>query len=87
MGLGFRAEGLGFRGLEKNMETTTGNWCYIGNNGKENGNYYSILGLYWCYIGECSPFAKVIVLPEALCARQISWRTELRWMQESNPKP
>ena len=19
-------------------------------NGKENGNYYSILGLYWCYI-------------------------------------
>ena len=33
--------------MEKNMETTIVYWGYIGNNGKENGNYYSILGLYW----------------------------------------
>ena len=29
------------------METTIVYWGYIGNNGKENGNYYSILGLHW----------------------------------------
>ena len=28
------------------METTIVYWGYIGNSGKENGNYYSILGLY-----------------------------------------
>ena len=31
------------------METTVVSWGYIGShrdNGKENGNYYSILGLY-----------------------------------------
>ena len=32
--------------MEKKMETTIVYWGYIGNNGKENGNYYSILGLY-----------------------------------------
>ena len=26
------------------METTIVYWGYIGNNGKENGNYYSMLG-------------------------------------------
>ena len=26
-------------------------WDSIGENGKENGNYHSILGLYWGYIG------------------------------------
>ena len=31
----------------KNMETTIACWGYIGDKGKENGNYYSILGLYW----------------------------------------
>ena len=29
------------------METTIVYWGHIGNNGKENGNYHSILGLYW----------------------------------------
>ena len=29
--------------MEKKMETTI---VYCGNNGKENGNYYSILGSY-----------------------------------------
>ena len=44
------------------METTIVYWAYIGvmlelyrDNGKENGNYYTILGLYrgyyWGYIG------------------------------------
>ena len=33
--------------MEKKMETTIVYWGYIGNNGKEHGNYYSILGLYW----------------------------------------
>ena len=36
------------------METTIVYWGYIEvilGYGKENGNYYSILGLYWCYIG------------------------------------
>ena len=32
--------------MEKKMETTIVYWGYIGENGKENGNYYSILGLY-----------------------------------------
>ena len=35
--------------MEKRMETTIVYWGYIGShrdNGKENGNYYSILGLY-----------------------------------------
>ena len=32
--------------MEKKMETTIVYWGYIGNNGKENGNYYSILRLY-----------------------------------------
>ena len=32
--------------MEKNMETTIVYWGYINGNGKENGNYYSILGLY-----------------------------------------
>ena len=31
------------------METTLVYWGYIGNNGKENGKYYSILGSYWEY--------------------------------------
>ena len=31
----------------KNMETTIAYRGSIGDNGKENGNYYSILGLYW----------------------------------------
>ena len=40
--------------MEKKMETTIVYWGYIGiieyrNNGKENGNYCSILGLYACY--------------------------------------
>ena len=30
--------------MEKKMETII---VYCGNNGKENGNYYSIFGLYW----------------------------------------
>ena len=33
--------------MEKNMETTIVHWGLYGDNGKENGNYYSILGLYW----------------------------------------
>ena len=33
--------------MEKKMETTIVYWGYIGKNGKENGNYYSILGSYW----------------------------------------
>ena len=38
--------------MEKNMETMIMGfgfivfWVYIGENGNENGNYYSILGLY-----------------------------------------
>ena len=28
------------------METTIVNWGYIGDNGEENGNYYSKLGLH-----------------------------------------
>ena len=32
--------------MESNMETTIQYWGYIGDNGKENGSYYSILGLY-----------------------------------------
>ena len=47
----------GYMGImEKKMETTRVirviyrdygvYWGYMGNNGKENGNYYSILGLY-----------------------------------------
>ena len=32
--------------MEKKMETTITYWGYMGENGKENGNYYSILGLY-----------------------------------------
>ena len=28
------------------METTVVYWGYIADNGKQNGNYYSILGLY-----------------------------------------
>ena len=35
--------------MEKKMETTVVYWGYMGlygDNGKENGNYYSILGLY-----------------------------------------
>ena len=32
--------------MEKKMETIIVYWGYIGNNGKENGNYCSILGLY-----------------------------------------
>ena len=33
--------------MEKKMETTIVYWGYSGNSGKENGNYYSTLGLYW----------------------------------------
>ena len=40
------------------METTIVSWGYIGvilalswDNGKENGNYYSILGLLGLYLG------------------------------------
>ena len=33
--------------MEKKMETTIVYWGYVGNNGKEHGNYYSILGLHW----------------------------------------
>ena len=36
--LGFRVQGLGFR---------VQGW----DNGKENGNYYSILGFYWVILG------------------------------------
>ena len=32
--------------MEKKMETTILIWGYIGDNGKENGNYYINLGLY-----------------------------------------
>ena len=36
----------GYRGImEKKMETTMVYWGYRGDNGKENGNYYGILGL------------------------------------------
>ena len=31
--------------MEKKMETTMVYWGYRGDNGKENGNYYGILGL------------------------------------------
>ena len=31
--------------MEKKMETTIVCWGYLGDNGKENGNYYSMLGL------------------------------------------
>ena len=31
--------------MENRMETTIVYWGYIGDNGKQNGNYYSILGL------------------------------------------
>ena len=31
--------------MEKNMETTMVYWGYSRDNGKENGNYYGILGL------------------------------------------
>ena len=33
-------------GMENEVETTIVNWGYIRENGKQNGNYYSILGLY-----------------------------------------
>ena len=36
----------GHEGMEKKMETTIINGLYW-YNGKENGSYYSILGLYW----------------------------------------
>ena len=32
--------------MEKKMETTIAYWGLYWDNGKENGNYYSILGLY-----------------------------------------
>ena len=32
--------------MEKRMETAIVYWEYIGDNGKENGNYCSILGVY-----------------------------------------
>ena len=36
----------GYMGIMlKKMETTIVYWGYMGNNGKENGNYYSILGV------------------------------------------
>ena len=40
--------------MEKKMETTIVYWGYIGgywDNEKENGNYHSILGLYWGLLG------------------------------------
>ena len=40
--------------MEKKMETTIVYWVYIGvywDSGKENGNYYSILGIYWGILG------------------------------------
>ena len=37
----------GYMGImEKKMEATIVYWGYIDDNGKENGSYYSILGLY-----------------------------------------
>ena len=33
--------------MEKKMEATIVYWGHIGDNGKENGSYYSILGSYW----------------------------------------
>ena len=37
--------------VENKMEATKVYWYGLGfrDNGKENGNYYSILGLYWDY--------------------------------------
>ena len=32
--------------MEKNTEATVACWGYIGNNGKEYGNYCGMLGLY-----------------------------------------
>ena len=33
--------------MENKMETTIVYWGLYGDNGKENGNYYSILGSIW----------------------------------------
>ena len=33
--------------MEKKMETTIVYWGLYEDNGKENGNYYSILGFIW----------------------------------------
>ena len=41
------------------MQTTIVCWGYIRGNGKENGTYYSILGLYWI---TCASEARCAVL-------------------------
>ena len=42
--------------MEKKMETAIVHGFYIGENGKENGNCYSILGLYpWPLAGNIFP--------------------------------
>ena len=36
--------------IEKRMETTIVYWGYIGNNGKEHGNYYNPLRVLWNWL-------------------------------------